>query len=123
MYLGDNAPRWKSGETRRINLDQWRVPNLVGEISDTTLASDLHEMKEIYAAIGVPEYWVIDIQGRRVLMFVLEEMRYQQVEVSTVMIGLTVALLEEALGRWEQEEGIEIGNWFMQQISRSGEMS
>ena len=95
----------------------------MGEISDTTLASDLHEMKEIYAAIGVPGYWVIDIQGRRVLMFVLEEMRYQQVEVSTVMIGLTVALLEEALGRWEQEEGIEIGNWFMQQISRSGEMS
>ena len=46
LYVGDGAPRWKSGETRRIDLDQWRVPNLVGEISDTTLASDLHEMKE-----------------------------------------------------------------------------
>lgn len=117
LYLGEGAPRWKSGETRRIDLDQWRVPNLVGEISDTTLASDLHEMKDIYAAIGVPEYWVIDIQGRRVLMFVLEGMRYRQVEASTVMVGLTVGLLEEALGRWEQEEGIEIGNWFMPQIS------
>jgi Uma2 family endonuclease len=122
LYLGEGAPRWKSGETRRIDLEQWRVPNLVGEISDTTLASDLHEMKEIYAAIGVPEYWVIDIQGKRVLMFVLEGVRYRQVEVSMVMVGLTGVLLEEALGRWEQEEGIEIGNWFMQQISRSGEM-
>ena len=120
LYVGDGSPRWKSGETRRIDLDQWRVPNLVGEISDTTLASDLHEMKEIYAAIGVPEYWVIDIQGKRVLMFTLDGTRYQQVEVSGVMVGLSVKLLNQALERWNQEEGIEIGNWFMQQISQSG---
>lgn len=117
LYVGDGAPRWKSGETRRIDLDQWRVPNWVGEISDTTLASDLHEMKEIYAAIGVPEYWVIDIQGKRVLMFILDGTRYQQVEVSSVMVGLRVEVLDQALERWNQEEGIEIGNWFMQQIS------
>ena len=50
-------------------------------------------------------------------MFILDGTRYQQVEVSGVMVGLRVELLDHALERWNQEEGIEIGNWFMQQIS------
>jgi Uma2 family endonuclease len=90
----------------------------VGEIADTTLASDLDEMKRIYEAIGVPEYWVIDIQGKRVLMFALEGPRYQQIQSSSLMAGLTVDMLDEVLGRWGQEEGIdEIGNWFMEKIA------
>ncbi len=118
LYVGEASPRWKSGETRRIDLEQWRVPNLVGEIADTTLASDLDEMKRIYEAIGVPEYWVIDIQGKRMLMFALEGTRYQQIQSSSLMMGLTVDMLDEVLHRWGQEEGIdEIGNWFIKEIS------
>lgn len=119
LYVGDGAPRWKTGETRRINLDQWRVPDLVGEVADTTLASDLDEMKRVYEAIGVPEYWVIDVVGLRVLMFGLVDGRYVQRSDSRIMVGLTVAVLEEALERWDQEEGVEIGTWFMQAIGTS----
>jgi len=61
LYIGENSPKWQEGEPRRINLEQWRVPDLVGEISDTTLAIDLDEKKQLYAGLGVPEYWVIDI--------------------------------------------------------------
>jgi hypothetical protein len=39
LYIGPNAPRWRKEEPCRINLDQWRVPDLVGEVSDTTLAN------------------------------------------------------------------------------------
>jgi Uma2 family endonuclease len=69
LYVGDGAPVWKTGEPRRINLDGCRVTDLVGEIADTTLASDLDEMKQLYAALGIGEYWVVDVQGLRVLMF------------------------------------------------------
>jgi hypothetical protein len=36
-----------------IDLDSWRVPDLVAEISDTTLASDLDEEKPHKAALGI----------------------------------------------------------------------
>ena len=49
LYLGEDYPRWQAGEKRRIDLRRWRVPDLVGEISDTTLATDLDEKKQLYA--------------------------------------------------------------------------
>jgi len=38
---------------------------LVGEVSDTTLAYDLRSKAALYAAAGIPEYWVLDVTGRR----------------------------------------------------------
>ncbi len=123
LYVGLGCPEWQPGEARRIDLHRWRVPDLVGEVADTTLASDLDEMKQIYAALEIPEYWVIDVQGRRVLMFGLVRGKYQEMEASGLMPGVTIALLEEALLRWTNETNISAAAWFMQQISRSGEMS
>lgn len=37
---------------------------LIIEVSDTTLHSDLKQKSGIYAAHGVPEYWVADVNGR-----------------------------------------------------------
>jgi Uma2 family endonuclease len=116
LYVGADAPQWSEGDSRRIDLGQWRVPDLVGEVADTTLASDLDEMKQIYAAMGVREYWVVDVQGRRVLMFELVAGKYQQVDASFVMPGVTTGLLEEALSQWAAGVGVAIGNWFMAQI-------
>lgn len=39
---------------------------LLIEIADTTLGHDLGPKAAIYASNGVPEYWVIDVQGRAV---------------------------------------------------------
>ena len=69
LYLGEDSPRWQEGEPRRINLDNWRSPDLVGEVADTTLASDLDEKKRLYADLAIPEYWVVDIRGKRLLAF------------------------------------------------------
>lgn len=38
---------------------------LVGEVSDTTLAYDLRNKATLYAAAGIPDYWVLDVVGRR----------------------------------------------------------
>jgi len=39
---------------------------LIVEVADTTLRSDLSRKARIYAAAGVPEYWVADVNGRTV---------------------------------------------------------
>ena len=38
---------------------------LVVEVSDTTLKNDLGRKARIYAANGIPEYWVVDLAGER----------------------------------------------------------
>jgi Putative restriction endonuclease len=98
LYIGEGSPQFKMGESRFIDLDRWRVPDLVAEVSDTTLASDLDKKKQLYAALGIPEYWVVDVRGLRVLAFRLDERgRYQQVEVSVALMGLPIGLLEQTL--------------------------
>ena len=47
LYKGDDIPKWKSGEPRRIDLTRHRVPDLVGEIADTSLSLDLDEQKRL----------------------------------------------------------------------------
>jgi Uma2 family endonuclease len=42
---------------------------LVIEISDTSLAYDLGDKMSLYAAAGIPEYWVLDVMGRVLHVF------------------------------------------------------
>jgi Uma2 family endonuclease len=121
LYIGENVPKWREGEARRIDLLQWRVPDLVGEISDTTLASDLDEKKKIYADLGIPEYWVIDLRGTRIFAFYLQDGTYQQIEESLALPGLEIALLEQTLQRSAQDTNITAANWFNERIGALAE--
>ena len=42
---------------------------LVVEVSDTTLSYDRNTKAALYARAGIAEYWIIDIEGRRVLIY------------------------------------------------------
>lgn len=42
---------------------------LVVEVSDTSLAFDTQDKRLIYARAGSAEYWVVDINGRRLLVY------------------------------------------------------
>ena len=117
VYLGEDYPTWQTGEKRRIDFAQVRVPNLVGEISDTTLASDLAEKQQLYAAMQIPEYWVIDVQARRIFMFLLQEDGiYQEVESSQALAGLKKTLLEQTMARTQAASNGAVAMWFAQQI-------
>ncbi len=117
LYLGDSIPRREAGDLRRIDLNVWPVPDLVGEIADTSLASDLDEKKKLYADLQIPEYWVIDVQGNRVLAFRLQpEGVYCQLIQSVTLPGLSIHLLEQALERLGEEPNFAVANWFGQQI-------
>ncbi len=118
LYLGEDFPRWQPGERRYINLNEWRVPNLVGEIADTTLATDLDEKKHLYAELGIPEYWVIDVRGQWVFAFQLQENGvYQECEQSLALAGLPIDLLNQILSRLNEEANGSAAIWFAQKIA------
>lgn len=119
LYLGSEYPSWQTGERRYINLEQWRVADLVGEISDTTfLTIDLDEKKYLYADLGIPEYWVIDVKGLRVFAFGLQSNgKYQECETSLALSGLPISLLNQTLERLNAETNGSAAIWFAQQIA------
>jgi Uma2 family endonuclease len=118
LYVGADYLQWQPGEPRRIDLSQSRVPDLVGEISDTTLANDLDEQKHLYASLGIPEYWVVDVRGQRVFAFLLQENgEYQSCEESRVLAKLPIVLLEEVLQRLSEGTNTSAAAWFAQQIA------
>ncbi len=118
LYLGENYPRREPGTSRRIDLERWRVPNLVGDISDTTLASDLDEKKALYAALEIPEYWVIDVRVTRIFAFQLQSNgKYEEVATSLALTGLPISLLEQTLARLNEGTNGSAALWFSQQIA------
>ncbi len=42
---------------------------LIVEVADTTLSKDTTTKAEWYATAGVPEYWVVDVANRRLLVY------------------------------------------------------
>ena len=41
---------------------------LVIEVSDSTLATDTTIKAALYARAGLPDYWVVDLKGRRIIV-------------------------------------------------------
>lgn len=117
LYLGTDYSIWQEGEPRRVDLHCWRVPNLVGEIADTTLATDLDKKKHLYAELEIPEYWVIDVRGRRVIAFILQDGVYQESERSLALERLPISLLEQALARLSEGTNGSAAIWFSQQLA------
>jgi Uma2 family endonuclease len=119
LYVGVDFPQWRQGESRYLNLKMWRVPDLVGEVGDTTIATDLDEKKHLYASLGIPEYWVADVKGARVIAFHLDEQgQYQQIDTSITLSGLPIELLSQALERLAQGEPNGVtAQWFAQQLA------
>jgi Uma2 family endonuclease len=115
VYIGGNAPRYQPGESRRVNLNQWRVPDLAVEIADTTLAIDLDEKKQLYLTLEIPEYWVVDVKGKRVMAFRLVDGKYQECIESVALTGLPIDLLERTLERMDDDNG-NVAIWFASQI-------
>jgi Uma2 family endonuclease len=117
LYKGENIPKWQPGQPRRIVLTSDRQPDLVGEIADTTLGIDLDEQKQLYASLGIAEYWVIDVKGSRLFAFGLNATGvYEEIEASQVLTGLPIALIEQTLERLTTETNTAAANWLMQQL-------
>jgi Uma2 family endonuclease len=115
LYIGGNSPKYQPGGSRRVNLTEWRVPDLAVEIADTTLSSDLDEKKQLYLKLEIPEYWVVDVRGKKVLAFRLMDGKYQECTESIALVGLPIELLDQTLERMDDDNG-SVAMWFATQI-------
>jgi Uma2 family endonuclease len=69
MRLGESRPLPDlvvvAGTPRQV-VGHPTTAMLIVEVSDTTLEFDQVDKSQLYAMHGIPEYWIIDINGRRV---------------------------------------------------------
>lgn len=56
----DKPIRWRESE---IEQGMRTVPHLIVEVASSNWSNDLIEKQEIYEAMGVPEYWIVDYRG------------------------------------------------------------
>ncbi len=115
--LGDLAvslPRTKSF----VNLDESPVPNLVIEISSSTISDDLGKKRLLYEKLGVSEYWVVDVQEVKIIAFeMMVDGGSRQITASKLLRGFAIADLEEALNLSREKSQSEVGAWLLQKYS------
>lgn len=115
-YINENADAIPWG-TRVIDLEQYPLPNLVIEISDTSLADDLGEKRLQYEDLGIPEYWIVNVQAMQILGFAIAPDRsIRRIRESHVLPRLKLEILEQALQRSRQENQSETTAWLMEQF-------
>ncbi|HBE19906.1 MAG TPA: hypothetical protein DEG17_24295 [Cyanobacteria bacterium UBA11149] len=115
-YIGEAADAIPWG-TRVIDLDQYPLPNLVIEISDTSLSDDLGEKRLQYEDLRIPEYWIVNVQARQIIAFAIAtDGSIRRIQESQVLPGLRLAILEQAIGRSRQENQSATTAWLMQQF-------
>lgn len=115
LYIGEDSPPSPEVGSRRVDLNQCRVPDLVVEISDTTLSTDLDRKKQLYLALEIPEYWVVNIRGKQVIAFRLIDGEYEECIESVALLGLPIQLLEQTIDRMDNHNG-NAAMWFAAQI-------
>jgi Uma2 family endonuclease len=116
-YVGDNADAIPWG-TGIVNLEEYPAPNLIIEISNTSLSDDLGEKRLLYEELQTAEYWVVDVQNVRIVAFAIENQGSRRITESQVLSGLKIEILTEALQRSRSSNHTEVGAWLMQKFQQ-----
>jgi len=101
-----------------VTLDASPAPNLVIEISSSTLNDDLGKKRLLYEKLGISEYWVVDVQEVKIIALeMLENGGSRQITESKLLDGLAIADLETALQLSREKSQSEVGAWLLQKYS------
>jgi Uma2 family endonuclease len=103
----DNAP---------VDVNVFGPPTLAIEISGSTFKDDLGAKRLLYERLGVAEYWVVNVAEQDVIAFAVADQRSGEVQTSTVLPGLEIALVEEALRRSQTEDDSSLMRWLMERV-------
>jgi Uma2 family endonuclease len=115
-YVGENVDAISWG-TRVVDLNQHPVPDLVVEISNTSLGDDKGEKRIQYETIGISEYWIVDVQNLQVIAWAIAPDQCSRlIAVSQVLTGLELAIIAEALRRSRTDNQAMVGAWLMEQF-------
>jgi len=116
-YLGSRAQAIPSG-TGIVNLDQYPAPNLVIEVAKSSLLDDVGTKRALYEELGISEYWVVDVQTAQILAYAIADQGSKRIQVSQVLPGLNLAVLEEALRRSRETDQSQVGAWLLTQFQQ-----
>jgi Uma2 family endonuclease len=114
-YTGERARLAPVGKSL-VNLDEQAIPNLVVEISNTTLEDDLGAKRLLYEEMGISEYWVVDVQNSLIYAFEMFDRGSKRIDTSIVLQGLSIATITEALNLSKEQDQSQIGKWLMSQF-------
>ncbi len=115
-YIGEKADVIPWG-TRIIDLDQYPLPDLVIEISDTSIADDLGAKRLQYEDMGIAEYWIVNVQTMQIFAFANgSDGSIRRIKESLVLARLKLEILEQALQRSRQENQSATTGWLMEQF-------
>ena len=116
-YVGEVAARAPRSSSI-VSLDESPVPNLVIEISSSTINDDLGKKRLLYEQLGVSEYWIVDVQEVKIIALeMLENGGSRQITVSKLLGGLAIADLEAALKLSREKSQSEVGAWLLQHFA------
>ena len=115
FYIGDRANLSPTGKSV-VNLDEQAIPNLVVEISNTTIEDDLGAKRLLYEEMGVSEYWVVDVQNTLVYAFEIFDRGSRRIDTSLVLPNLSIETITTALNLSKEQNQTQIGQWLMKEF-------
>jgi Uma2 family endonuclease len=116
-YCEENARLAPIG-TSVINLDEQATPNLVIEISNTTLEDDLGAKRLLYEEMGIAEYWVVDVQNTLIYAFEMIDRGSRRIDTSLVLPELSIDIITTALNLSKEQDQSQIGKWLMSEFNK-----
>jgi Uma2 family endonuclease len=114
-YCGERARLAPIGKSV-VNLDEAATPDLVIEISNTTINDDLGAKRLLYEEMGVSEYWIVDVQNTLIYAFEMFDRGSRRIDNSLVLPNLSIATITEALNRSKETDQSQVGQWLMSQF-------
>jgi Uma2 family endonuclease len=111
-YISDRANLAPKGKSV-VNLDEQAIPNLVVEISNTTINDDLGAKRFLYEEMGVSEYWIVDVQNTLIYAFEIIDRGSRRIDTSLVLPQLSIDTITTALNLSKEQDQSQIGKWLM----------
>ncbi len=123
FYIGDIAHLAPKGKSV-VNLDEQAIPNLVVEISNTTINDNLGAKRMLYEEMGISEYWIVDVQNTLIYAFTMivggaspsEYRGSKRIDTSLVLPGLSIDTITTALTLSKEQDQSQIGKWLMSEF-------
>ena len=114
-YCGEKARLAPVG-TSVINSDEQATPDLVIEISNTSINDDLGAKRLLYEEMGVSEYWIVDVQNNLIYAFEMIDRGSRRIDTSLVLPQLSIDTITTALNLSKEQNQTQIGQWLMKEF-------
>jgi len=100
-----------------VSIDLCGSPSLVIEVGASSLSDDLGRKRMLYERAGISEYWVTDVEEKKVFAFEMKDERSGRIRTSGVSPRLEMDLVEKALRRSQTESDGAIIQWLMKEFA------